>query len=106
MLQAPLMIRKTALSALHNQLVLFMCWYPWFSHSVTPFIKDEVKCSHSVVYDLADIQKRLKISRTTAYDFVRKVYKEKGPFPVLKIGKMYRIPKAGFEQWISGKHSG
>lgn len=59
----------------------------------------------TVVYDLADIQKRLKISRTTAYDFIRKVYKEKGPFPVLKIGRMYRIPKAGFEQWISGNHS-
>jgi hypothetical protein len=49
MLQAPLMIRKTALSALHDQPVLFVRWYPWFSHSVTPFIKDIVKCSHSSI---------------------------------------------------------
>lgn len=68
-------------------------------------MKPEEREVGTVVYDLADIQKRLKISRTTAYDFIRKVYKEKGPFPVLKIGRMYRIPKAGFEQWISGNHS-
>lgn len=66
---------------------------------------EEKKEIETIVYDLTDIQERLKIGRTTAYDFIRKVYKEKTPFPVLKVGRMYRIPKAGFENWISGNHS-
>ena len=56
-----------------------------------------------MVYDLADIQKLLKIGRTASYDFIAKVYKEGHPFPVLKIGSMYRIPKERFDMWLSGK---
>ena len=56
-----------------------------------------------MVYDLADIQKLLKIGRTASYDFIAKVYKEGRPFPVLKIGSMYRIPKERFDMWLSGK---
>ncbi len=32
-----------------------------------------------------------------------KVYKEGRPFPVLRVGSMYRIPKEGFDMWLSGK---
>ena len=47
MFHAPLMIRKTALPALHNQLVLFLRRYPCFSHAAYSFTKDKVKCLHS-----------------------------------------------------------
>lgn len=56
-----------------------------------------------MVYDLADIQKMLKIGRTACYDFIRKVYKEGSPFPVLRVGSMYRVPKEKFDLWLSGK---
>ena len=56
-----------------------------------------------MVYDLTDIQKMLKIGRTASYDFIAKAYKEGSPFPVLRVGSMYRIPKEKFDMWLSGK---
>ena len=53
-----------------------------------------------MVYDLADIQRMLKIGRTASYDFIAKVYKEGNPFPVLRVGSMYRIPKEKFDMWL------
>lgn len=66
-------------------------------------MKEKNEGRDSMVYDLADIQKLLKIGRTASYDFIAKVYKEGRPFPVLKIGSMYRIPKERFDMWLSGK---
>ena len=66
-------------------------------------MKETKEGRDSMVYDLADIQKLLKIGRTASYDFIAKVYKEGRPFPVLKIGSMYRIPKERFDMWLSGK---
>lgn len=66
-------------------------------------MKEKKEGRDSMVYDLADIQKLLKIGRTASYDFIAKVYKEGRPFPVLKIGSMYRIPKERFDMWLSGK---
>ena len=40
---------------------------------------------------------------TTVYDFIKRVEKEKAPFPVLRIGNSYRIPKEAFDAWISGQ---
>ena len=66
-------------------------------------MKETKEGRDSMVYDLADIQKLLKTGRTASYDFIAKVYKEGRPFPVLKIGSMYRIPKERFDMWLSGK---
>ena len=55
-----------------------------------------------VVYDIADIQKILGISRSKAYLWLEQVYKEKIPFRVVKIGKLYKIPKDSFDKWIAG----
>ena len=66
-------------------------------------MKETKENQGSMVYDLADIQRMLKIGRTASYDFIAKVYKEGRPFPVLRVGSMYRIPKAGFDLWLSGK---
>lgn len=57
------------------------------------------------VYHVMDIMDILEISRSQAYSFVRSVYETQVPFPVLKIGKSYRIPKEPFDAWISGKFS-
>lgn len=60
----------------------------------------EISKTSSLVYDLEDIQEMLSIGRTSAYDFIRKVYKAKGPFIVIKLGSMYRIPKTSFDAWV------
>ena len=54
----------------------------------------------SKVYKVQDIQKILCLSKSTAYDYIRKVYKENKPFRVIKIGGNYRIQKDSFDEWF------
>ena len=49
----------------------------------------------SAVYTPKDIQEILRISRTAAYALIAKA-----PFRVIKIGKVYRIPKQKFDNWL------
>lgn len=58
--------------------------------------------SNSKVYSAEEIQRLLGIGRSKVYDYLEKVYKEKKPFRVIKIGRIYRIPKESFDSWISG----
>ena len=53
------------------------------------------------VYDAEDIQMLLKISRSMAYRFLADVYNKQKPFRVIRIGKIYRIPKKEFNDWLS-----
>ncbi len=56
------------------------------------------------VYLPADIMKILGISKTTCYAFLNKVYKDNGhPFKVIKINSSLRIPKEGFDSWLSSE---
>ena len=57
-------------------------------------------CIDKKVYSVADIQKILGIGRSKAYEFLDDVYKCKKPFYVIKIGKLYKIPKDGFDNWL------
>lgn len=55
------------------------------------------------VYLAADIQRMLGIGKSKSYMFVEDVYKQKNPpFRVLKIGKLFRVPKRGFDEWLNG----
>ena len=54
-------------------------------------------------YTITEVQEILQISRTKAYDYIRKVYQDGCPFKVLKVGDSYRIPKAGFDKWLNGE---
>lgn len=45
------------------------------------------------MYEIEDVQDMLGICRTNAYDLVKKAYRNQGPFRVIKIGRLYRIPK-------------
>lgn len=53
------------------------------------------------VYSISEVQKLLGLGRTKAYKFLDEVYKNQAPFRVLKIGKLYRIPKDSFDQWLN-----
>lgn len=55
------------------------------------------------VYDADDIQKLLGIGRSKAYAFLDEVYEKQKPFRVIKIGRLYRIPKETFDKWLRGE---
>ena len=52
------------------------------------------------VYDVIDIQKILGLGRSKTYDFLEQVYINKAPFNVIKIGKLYKVPKKRFDKWV------
>ena len=55
------------------------------------------------VYLATDIQKILGIGKSKSYTFLEEIYNQKNPpFKVLKIGKLFRIPKKGFDEWVNG----
>lgn len=56
-----------------------------------------------LVYDANDIQQLLGISRSSVYTYLEQVYKIQEPFRVLKIGKLYKVPKESFDEWIHKK---
>lgn len=57
------------------------------------------------VYSISDVQEILGVSRTKAYEYIKKVYEEKKPFRVIKVGNNYRISKASFDRWLDGSDS-
>ena len=52
------------------------------------------------MYEIEDVQNMLGICRTNAYELVKKAYKNQGPFRVIKVGRLYRIPKKSFDNWL------
>ena len=36
------------------------------------------------------------------YELVKEAYKTQQPFKVIKLGKLYRIPKKPFDDWLEG----
>lgn len=56
-----------------------------------------------MVYTADDIQKILGLGRSMTYTFLEKVFFEQEPFKVLKVGKLYRVPKKSFDEWLNGK---
>ena len=56
-----------------------------------------------MVYLAADIQHLLGIGRSSVYTFLEQVYQDENPpFRVLKIGKLFRVPKRSFDEWLNG----
>lgn len=54
------------------------------------------------VYEVSDIQKILGLGRSKTYEFLDEVYRNRKPFNVIKIGKLYKVPKDSFDKWIDG----
>ena len=66
-------------------------------------VKIDTMCVEKKVYDADDIQKLLGIGRSKAYAFLDEAYERQKPFRVIKIGKLYRVPKEGFDKWLNGE---
>lgn len=55
------------------------------------------------VYLAEDIQRILGIGRSKSYYFLDEVARaENPPFRVLRVGKLLRVPKQGFDAWLYG----
>ena len=54
------------------------------------------------LYDIEDLQELLGIGRTRAYQLVKEAYEKQQPFKVIKLGKLYRIPKKPFDDSMEG----
>lgn len=57
--------------------------------------------SDTKVYLAADIQKALALGRSKTYQFLDEVYKKQAPFRVIKVGKLFRVPRKSFDDWIN-----
>lgn len=55
------------------------------------------------VYNPKEIQKMLGLGKESVYVFLEEVYRNKKPFIVIKIGKLYKIPKEPFNRWLNGE---
>ena len=55
------------------------------------------------VYEADDIQKILKIGKNKVYIFLEDVYSNTHFFKVIKIGKLYRVPKKSFNDWLNSE---
>lgn len=64
----------------------------------TTCLKDQNQ--DQAVYLATDIQRALGLGRSTTYEYLRMVYKTQQPFRVIKIGKVFRIPKKSFDRWL------
>ena len=53
----------------------------------------------TMVYLASDIQKALGLGRSKTYLFLDEVYRqqENPPFRVIKVGKLFRVPKKSFD---------
>lgn len=62
----------------------------------------ENDAAEKVVYLAQDIQKLLGIGRSRCYTYLEEVYKKQEPFRVIKIGKLFRVPRQSFDNWLNG----
>ena len=53
------------------------------------------------VYNAEDIQRLLGLGRSRTYTFLDEVYRRQEPFRVIKIGKLFRVPKQSFDNWLN-----
>lgn len=54
------------------------------------------------VYYPAEIKVILGISKSRVYTFLDEIYRQKNPpFKVIKIGKLFRVPKRSFDEWLT-----
>ncbi len=65
-------------------------------------VMTETATNDKQVYLAQDIQNILRLGRSRCYTYLEKVYEEQKPFRVIKIGKLFRIPKQSFDNWLDG----
>ena len=78
-------------------------WYQscsWLVAFVKGVTAIEVLQKDKKVYNAEEIQEILGIGRSKTYTFLDEVYRNQKPFRVLKVGKLFRVPKQSFDDWV------
>lgn len=52
------------------------------------------------VYMAREVQQLLGLGKSKTYEYLEQVYREKSPFRVIKVGRLYRVPKKSFDAWL------
>lgn len=65
-------------------------------------MSDISRNQEQVLYVAEDIREILQLSKSKVYEYLQQVYREQQPFRVIKIGKLFRIPKQSFDAWLYG----
>lgn len=55
------------------------------------------------VYCAENIQAMLALGKSKTYQYLAQVYETQEPFRVIKIGKLFRVPKQSFDDWLYGQ---
>lgn len=56
--------------------------------------------SKSLFYDAKDVMEMLNLKETNGYNYLEMAMATGKPFSVIRIGKLYRIPKESFDSWM------
>lgn len=64
-------------------------------------IEEVEESEESQVYFARDIQRALGLGKSKTYEYLEEVCKSQSPFRVIKIGRLFRIPKKSFDEWIN-----
>jgi len=57
--------------------------------------------SQSAFYTASEVATMLGMGRSKCYSYLDKVMAVGKPFTVIRIDKLYKIPKASFDAWIT-----
>lgn len=63
-------------------------------------INQSVSVADKRVYTVEEIANMLRISRTAAYELVKKA-----EFAVIRSGGWIRVPRASFDAWLDGRET-
>ena len=84
-------------------------WYQscsWLVAFVKGVTAIEVLQKDKKVYNAEEIQEILGIGRSKTYTFLDEAYRNQKPFRVLKVGKLFRVPKQSFDDWLNQSSQG
>lgn len=64
---------------------------------------EHINSAEQQVYCADYIQAVLKLGKSKTYQYLAQVYEKQEPFRVIKIGKLFRVPKQSFDDWFYGR---
>lgn len=63
-------------------------------------IEEQAKQLEPKVYVAHEVQQLLGLGKSKTYEYLEQVYQKQSPFRVIKVGRLYRVPKKSFDAWL------
>lgn len=61
---------------------------------------EQVELPEPRVYMAREVQQLLGLGKSKTYEYLEQVYQTQTPFRVIKVGRLYRVPKKSFDAWL------